>query len=178
MDFQRKKFFHNILDSRCNSIKQIWKSINSICSYKKSKSGTRISKLTTEQGSITSSCDTANAFNNYFSSIGNTLASKLNHIPNAYKDYLLFPNVQSIFIDHVTENEVFTTIMSLNKSNSTGSDELTSRALQLSANTIIPVLTFIINKSFVLGIFPNSFKTAKVTPIYRKVTLTRLKIIC
>ena len=58
--------------------------------------------------------------------------------------------------------------MSLNKSNATGSDDLTSKALQLSANIIAPVLTFIINKSFVLGTFPDSFKTAKVTPVYKK----------
>jgi len=58
--------------------------------------------------------------------------------------------------------------MSLNKSTSTGSDELTTRALQLAANIIAPVLSFIINKSFVLGKFPNLFKTAKVTPIHKK----------
>lgn len=128
----------------------------------------RISQLKTDQGSVSSSNEIAEIFNNYFSSIGNILASKLNHIPNGYRDYLLSPNAKSIFIDPVTNNEVYNTIMSLSQSNSTGSDDLTSKALQLSASIIAPVLSFNINKSFVLGTFPNSFKTAKVTPIHKK----------
>ena len=168
LDIQRKQFFQKLFDSRSNSIKKIWKSINNICCFKKSNDRPGISHITTNQGSCTSSGEIAQIFNNYFSSIGNSLASKINQIPNGYKDYLLHPNVQSMFIDPVTVNEVYNTILNLNKSNSTGSDDLTTRAIQLSANFVAPVLTFIINNSFVLGEFPKSFKIAKVTPIHKK----------
>jgi len=65
--------------------------------------------------------------------------------------------------------------MSLKKSNSTGSDGLTSKTLQLSANFIVPPLTYLINKSFELGIFHSSFKKAKVIPIHKKGNTSRVE---
>jgi hypothetical protein len=40
-----ESYYNAIFDSRCNSAKRIWKQINIICSFKKSKSKNNISKL-------------------------------------------------------------------------------------------------------------------------------------
>ena len=58
--------------------------------------------------------------------------------------------------------------MSLKKSSSTGNDELSSRTLQSAAIYIASPLTSIINMSFIHGVFPSSFKIAKVIPVYKK----------
>ena len=127
-----------------------------------------ISHIDSDHGMINDGQEIANLFNNYFSSIGNTLASKINSTTNGYRRFLSPPNLNSIFINPVSESEVFNTIMSLKRNQSTGSDDITSKTLQLSANYIVPPLTCVINKSFELGDFPSSFKKAKVIPIHKK----------
>lgn len=61
-----------------------------------------------------------------------------------------------------------TVIHSLNKSNSTGPDGISSKILQIANDYISDPLSYIINRSFQLGIFPTSFKCAKVIPIFKK----------
>ena len=75
-----------------------------------------------------------------------------------------------MFLDAVTNNEVFNSIMSLKDTSSTGVDELASKALKLAVDCIRSPLSFIVNKSFNQVIFPDSFKTAKVVPIHKKGT--------
>ena len=71
----------------------------------------------------------------------------------------------SIFLSPSTNDEVYNIIQTLNKSNSTSPDAISSKILQISANLIAGPLTIIINKSLEQGFFPLQFKTAKVTPI-------------
>ena len=156
------------MDARFNSIKSIWKAINRVCSYKNDKRNVNIKQIMTDQGPIYNSHDIANQFNNYFTSVGDSLASKIIHSPDGYKEFLPSPNPNSIFIQPVIDNEVFNTILSLKTNHSTGHDGIGTKILQLAANYIAPPLTHIINKSFELGIFPDTFKTAKVIPIYKK----------
>src|SRR5579872_4294019 len=75
---------------------------------------------------------------------------------------------RSIFLSPSTKDEVYNIIQTLNKSNSTGPDAISSKILQISANLIASPLTIIINKSLEQGFFPSKFKTAKVTPIHKK----------
>ena len=156
------------MDSRLNSIRNIWKAINSICSYKPQNKHTRFSHISTDQGSISDSSGIAQAFNNYFANVGGELAARINKISNGFRDYLLHSNPHSLFLDPASENEIYNTIMSLNKSNSTGSDGIISRVLMLAAKCIAAPLMHIVNLSFEQGVFPSAFKTAKVIPIYKK----------
>ena len=123
-----------MLDTRHNSIGNIWKTINTICSYKSQNSHTSIDHLTTDQGIITVDRDIASAFNDYFASVGANLASKIDRTSNCFQDYLPHPTLNSFFVEPTTENEIFNTIMSLNKSSSTGSDGVISRVLVLAIN--------------------------------------------
>ena len=85
-----------------------------------------------------------------------------------FKGFLRESLSQSIFLLPSTDNEVYNVIQTLNKSNSTGPDAISSKILQLSAMTIAKSLGYIINKTFEIGYFPSAFKIAKVTPIHKK----------
>ena len=50
---------------------------------------------------------------------------------------------------------------------STGLDDIGPRILKLSYDIISPSITFLINKSLSLGIFPNVWKTANIIPIHK-----------
>ena len=71
----------------------------------------------------------------------------------------------SIFIlPKVNENFVYN-FWSVSKS--TGLDGIGPRLLKLSAGVITQSLTVIVNKCVENGVFPSSWKQAKVTPLYK-----------
>ena len=164
----RLNYFKNLLDSRDHSTKNIWYNINRICSYKKQAERATIAYIQTNQGPINNKNEISNTCNNYFSTIGPSLDAKIDKIPNGFNNYLKNPIQKSMFLNAVTENEVHNAIMSLRDNNSTGSDCLTTKTLKLAANFIKTPLSCIINLSFSQGVFPTSFKTAKVIPIHKK----------
>jgi hypothetical protein len=168
IDICHKKYFANLLDSRSNSIKNIWKTLNNITSYNNKNKSTIIDHITTKNGSIHNKTKIADEFNNFFVSVGKNLASVIPDSGMEFKGFLRDSLSQSIFLLPPTDNEVYNVIQSLNKSNSTGPDAISSKILQLSASIIAQPLTFIISKSFETGCFPSAFKIAKVTPIHKK----------
>ena len=74
----------------------------------------------------------SNNFNNYFSSVGELLADKIHSTPNEFKSFLSAPNINSIFVNPATENEVFNTLLALKGNHSTGIDGLSSRTIKLA----------------------------------------------
>ena len=157
----RKKYFSDRLDFRNNSIKSIWSTLNKICSYKVKNSGSGISHLTTSTGVLNDSLGMAKSFNSFFVNIGNNLSNQFQYSDD-FLNYLKEPSSNSMFMTPTSINEVFNTIYSLKKSNSTGSDGLSTKVIQFAANAISAPLTYIVNKSFELGVFPNEFKCTKV----------------
>ena len=49
----------------------------------------------------------------------------------------------------------------------TGLDGISSKILKLSKNVIAPSLAHIINKSFSLGVVPEVWREARVTPVHK-----------
>ena len=68
----------------------------------------------------------------------------------------------------VQELEVCNVIDSLKNKFSCGLDEIPTSVLKNSKTYLCPVLTHIINSSFVSGIFPDKLKISKVVPIFKK----------
>ena len=62
---------------------------------------------------------------------------------------------------------MLSTLKSLNVSKSTGIDNLPAKILKLSADLIVPSLTYIFNLSLKCGEFVDEWKKARVTPIYK-----------
>ena len=58
-------------------------------------------------------------------------------------------------------------ILNLDISKSTGLDDIGPRILKISNEIVSPSITFLINKSLSLGIFPNVWKTANIIPIHK-----------
>ena len=50
----------------------------------------------------------------------------------------------------------------------TGLDKIPSKLLKMAAGIIAPSLTAIFSKLILIGIYPNEWKTAKVTPSFKK----------
>lgn len=68
----------------------------------------------------------------------------------------------------VKEWEVKKIISTMKTSKSSGIDGISSFYLKKVKNEITPGLTVLINNSFESGVFPETFKSAKITPIWKK----------
>ena len=106
-----------------------------------------------------------NTFNEYFVDIGPNLASHIKSDVNPIS-YISADSKKSIFIPYITEYEIATILSGINNSSS-GWDNIPSLILKPFINDYIKPLTYVINKSFESGKFPNLLKIAKIIPIFK-----------
>ena len=115
--------------------------------------------------SVINSLEIANAFNDFFTTIGPLLANK---IPTSTINPLSYvknvPN--SIVIEEVSERQVSDIIKSLSNSSAGWDGFPISIAKQCSKNFVKP-LTALINSSIREGVFPRELKKARVVPIFK-----------
>jgi len=69
---------------------------------------------------------------------------------------------------HVTENGVRKLLLGINPNKATGPDSISPRFLKEMAHPLAPALTLIFQASLDQGTIPDDWKTANVTPIYKK----------
>ena len=126
-----------------NNSSKTWKLINELSS-RKSCTNRNITEIKTDNETINSAPEIAEAFNNFFTSIGPNLASKLspsNIDPESY----LQPTKTTMGLDRVP-----------------------CKLLKLASSIIGPSLTKIFNSCIETETFPDEWKIAKVTPIFKK----------
>ena len=86
------------------------------------------------------------------------------------KDYVAkhMINNNSFTIPFITEKYISETLNAMDVSKATGLDGISARFLKMSCKVISKPIEQIFNQSISQGIFPSMFKTAKVTPIFKK----------
>ena len=106
----------------------------------------------------------ANEFNNFFVSIGHTLAKTITCNVNP----LIYVNSvnDSIVVQHVSVAQVRNVITSL-KDSSPGWDHFSPFVMKQCVDTYVEPITVCINNSFYHGIFPDELKLARVVPIFK-----------
>ena len=77
------------------------------------------------------------------------------------------PSGVSYCIPPISENFVRTSLQQLSTNKATGLDDLSSYFLKIAASSISPSLTAIFNLSISSGVFPDLWKTAKVSPLHK-----------
>ena len=122
-------------------------------------------------GVFIKSVDDLNALNQHFGNVCNQgaislpIRQQINHYERT-----TFSNSKFDF-SQVTETEVRKALYSI-RSNSSGSDGITSKMLKSALPYIIHSLTHIINFSLSTGTFPSSWKDARVLPLPKKQKIT------
>ena len=118
---------------------------------------------------ITGSETVSESFNSYFSKVGLDLSAKFNqHDTNSYKKFLPKLNSSLLFIQPTSESKVIQLIHSLKNKNSCDPDEISAKFVILAADILATPLKILFNYEIEFGIFPDSFKTAKVIPLYKQ----------
>lgn len=162
----KTKFYRTQIEKNRNSTKQLWTTVNNICSDNKNKN-TDINKIKLENGQITTEkIKIANRFNNYFSNIGENLATKIKIPKKSPRDKFSIKN--SIYLKDATEKEIGEYIKELKLGKSPGYDLITSETLQRVSSEILAPLTYTINTCLKTGIFPKCLKIGIIKPLYKQ----------
>ena len=115
---------------------------------------------------ITNPYDIANAFNTYFTTIGDNLANELPHSDINPISYL-YPVNSSFSFAQINVETVIETLKAANSNKATGPDNIPARVLKIAAEILSPSLTAIFNRSLSMGIYPDDWKMARVLPIFK-----------
>ena len=86
----------------------------------------------------------------------------------SFDHYLTETCKKSFLISPCTKNEILEIISSLDYNKAIGINSIPIKILKIAKEQIVEHLCFIYNLSFTTGIFPDSLKIAKVTPVYKK----------
>ena len=162
----KTKFYADLFENSKNDLKNTWKIINNLIS--KTKKTKEISRIVCSNTIYTSNVDIANAFNNFFCSIGSQYDSD---IPNSDTDPCQFINVSHLqnyfFLEPVSPIEVNYHIQNL-KNSKQGIDSISIPIFKEFREYFSDVIANLINYCFETGIFPKSFKKAVVLPLHKK----------
>jgi hypothetical protein len=162
------QYYKNLLNSRQSSSRKMWSVINELISSKPPKKSADIKLLEYGNKTLTCKYDIANAFNNYFATIGNKLADEIPDSNNNYAHFMDKNLTQSIFLHPVDNTELTREIHKLKIGKAPGIDGIQNKLLKSISNTVVPVLSHIFNICMLRGIYPSALKIAKVIPLYKK----------
>ena len=107
----------------------------------------------------------ADKFNEYFTEIGPSLASKIDVLNKSpFNTYLASPYT-SFYFQYTNPSGILKIIQGLKPKSSAGYDHLSSKDI---ADIVSTPLSIIRNQSLCSGIFPSKLKIAKVIPLFEK----------
>ena len=153
-----------------NDPRSIWKIFKEFGASTKWDNNDKILGLNIDDKVVTDETILAELFNDYFVNIASKLKEPLAKSDfSKLKEFISSKIPENVTFDlpKVNENFVYNFLSTLNVSKSTGFDGIGPRLLKLSAGVITQSLTVIVNKCVENGVFPSSWKQAKVTPLYK-----------
>ena len=163
----KKLHLANTFELCKNDMKDTWRNINQL--IKRCPNKVNIPDvLKNDNESYHGSKNIAEGFNNFFTNIGKTLASKIPDVNQDPKVYLPHVNFSRSFVLFpADQNEIMSIIKKMKPKVSTGYDSISAKLLKQTCEGLILPLLHIVNLSLSTGIVPDKMKLAKVVPIYK-----------
>lgn len=156
-------YYGDKFDAAVSDCRRTWRIINNIV-----KPGTKRRDEIMVEVDGDMLCDpvrVSNAFNNYFTNIGASLASEIHHVNVDPLDFVDRKNNSFMFFP-TTAEEVKSIIMKF-KSKQCELNDIPSFVYKKVAHIIAPVISHLVNESFTHGHFPTCLKHATVIPIHK-----------
>ena len=143
----KTSYFTTNLDLRKGNMKKTWKIINEVSSEHLSKTK-KISEIRTGEKVITLPIRMAEAFNNYFSTVGSNLASDI-PLTEYGPEYYLEPTHSIFSLKPPTVETVYKLLTKIDEKKSVGFDniEVPNKLLKIAADVVAPSLTAIFTAS-------------------------------
>ena len=161
----KASYFTTNLDLHKGNMKKTWKIINEVSSKHLSKTK-KISEIRTGEKVITSPIEIAEAFNNYFSTVGTNLASDI-PLTEYCPEYCLEPTHSIFSLKPPTVETVYKLLTKIDEKKSVGLDNIPNKILKIAADVVAHSLMAIFTASINTGIFPQEWKESRVSPVYK-----------
>lgn len=116
---------------------------------------------------VTETIDICSAFNDYFCSIGPSLAASINSDFNIHKFGTLISQPNSLYLYPTTINEVVILINGLDIRKSSGPDNIPASFVKTHHQYFAHLITEVFNEIIHTGQYPNCLKLARVVPIFK-----------
>ena len=163
----KNNHYNNEFSKYSDNVKKSWQTINEILNRDR-KSDQFPSYIVINNNKISNKQEIADNFNDYFASIGETLANKIPQSKHSHEKYLSDRILTSFNFQTIEQDTVKKIIKDLKPKTSSGDDGISMKIIKLISSSLIPSLTILINQSLVTGIFPHQMKLAKVLPFMKK----------
>ena len=168
----KKEHFKDLIESAKGSMKKLWTHINKLSKDTKINSP---KTLKMNGIMITDNLSMATVLNNHFVSIvknmllNQTFKNEKYEVPVLLKQFISqrLPKNTLFNIPKITERFVQKQLETLNTRKGTGYDNISTTFLKICAPAIVPVLCHLLNQSIETGIYPNQWKIAKVTALFK-----------
>lgn len=163
----RQNYYDHLFEHTKDS-KATWNNINKVLGRnKKKKVLIRQLKMNNGHGHTSDENQIVNELNEYFSTVGNKMAStiQISRNDSIYNFNTLFYNHNSIGYELATSSEVLRIIRTLKTGKAPGYDGLTTQFIRKHELPISEAIMILFNMSLQHGKFPENLKVAKVIPI-------------
>ena len=128
---------------------------------------TIVNELKLGENSLTNPKDIAEGFNDYFSNIGSNLVSQINTSNFNFETYVKHAESEFTAFQPVTVNHVSQLLTGHSSNKAAGVDKISCKIDKIASPTVPDSLTHIFNQAITLSSFPDEWKTARVTPLYK-----------
>ena len=163
--YAKNIYFKNSFENSRRDIRNSWKVIRNILGQK--KKSTVIKCLSVDGEKIEDEQGISDSFGEYFATIACELEEQ---IPPSFESPLRYVEgnlMNSMYLKPVTIRECVELIKSL-RITKYDVNSITVSLLKEMSDILAPPLTALINRSFELGVFPESLKSATVVPVFKK----------
>ena len=166
----KRKYYVSKLENNKNNAKEMWKTIKSNSGL--SKQSKRVYNLKVGGCLLEDNKKIASEFNFHFTSIADQLRSllpQLNFDISKLQNFVIKRKDASITfsIPPITESKIIDCLKNITSNKASGIYNISARMLKLAAPIIASSIAKLINYSFVTSVFPQRWKTAKVTPLFK-----------
>lgn len=165
----KNTYYYKCFKDNMTNPRKMWRLVNDL-SKNKIRNSSGPEKLETEEGIITDQGAICEYLNDYFSSIGSSLATLITE-KSADKKLSDKPEMHVLteleYMIPATTDEVIKIIDNLDANTGSGIDGITTKSIKCVKKIIASELTQCINLCLKQGIFPDSLKIAKIIPIYK-----------
>jgi len=159
----KKEYFHKSFSRNCNNIKNTWKYIKEALG-----SNSRVHEIhhmVYQNQKFKDPHDIANVFNDFFCSVAKNLSKALPSKPFKYSGNT---SSHSFLLSPTDESEVIRTVMEMKNNHSLGCfGKFSIRHIKWIISYIESPLATIFNLCIKNGIFPDTLKISKVTPVHK-----------
>ena len=162
----KQHYFTNNLELHKHDMKKTWKLINDLNS-RHYRTSSYIKEVKIDDQIVNSPNQLAETFNTYFSNVGSNLSDKIPSSADSNPEDYLDPTDETFSLQFPSVNTVTRLLKTIDEKKSAGLDNIPNKLLKIAAEVVAPSLTKIFIQSIITGIFPEEWKEARVSPLYK-----------